>query len=98
MIDPASNKVLSGCHKSGVAIVIGDCIGGRCLVKVVARLGTSTGEVSSLATIEALPICGVLHWPLNGLLPLHILSSQVSSLESIGALDELVLRGLVALH
>jgi hypothetical protein len=77
--------------------VVGDYIGGRRLVKVVARLGTSTGEVSSLATIEALPICGVLHWPLNGLLPLHILTSRVSSLESIGALDELVLRGLVAL-
>jgi hypothetical protein len=58
MIDPASNKVLSGCHKSGVSIVVGDYIGGRRLVKVVARLGTSTGEVSSLATLKHFPSVG----------------------------------------
>jgi hypothetical protein len=54
--------------------------------------------VCSLTTIEALPSHGVLHWPLNGLLPLHILTSRVSSLENNGALDELALRGLKALH
>jgi hypothetical protein len=40
---PAIKKVLPGCHKSGVSILVGDCIGGRRLVKAVARLGTNTG-------------------------------------------------------
>jgi hypothetical protein len=55
-------------------------------------------EVSSFTTIKALPIHRVLHWPLSDLMPLHILTSQVSNLESIGTLDGLSLQGLVALH
>jgi hypothetical protein len=54
--------------------------------------------VSSFATIEALPIHTVLLWPLSVLLPLPILTTQVSNLQSVGALDELALQGLVALH
>jgi hypothetical protein len=55
------NKVLSGCHRNGVAILVGDYVGGRRVVEAVALLGTSTGEVSSLTTIEASPIHRVLH-------------------------------------
>jgi hypothetical protein len=98
MVDPAMIKVLSGCHMSVVAIAVGDCIGGRRLVEAVVWLGTSTGEVSSLTTIEAPPVRRVLHWPLNSLLPLRILTSWDSSLGGIGALYELALRSLVALH
>jgi hypothetical protein len=54
--------------------------------------------VSYFAATEALPVHRILHWPLSALLPLHILTSWVSSLESIGALDELALRGLVDLQ
>jgi hypothetical protein len=97
MVDPASSKVLLGCHRSGVAIAVGDCIGGRHLVEAVARLATSTSKVSPLTRIDAPPIHRVLHWPLNGLLLLHILTSQVSSLESIQALDELALWCLIEL-
>jgi hypothetical protein len=61
MVDPASNKVLSGCHRSGVVIAVRGCIGGRRLVEVVSRLGTSTSEVSSFTTVETLPVHGVLH-------------------------------------
>jgi hypothetical protein len=91
MVDPATNKVLPSYHRSGVAISVGDCTGGRRLVGAIARLGTSTGEVSFLTTIETPPIHRVLHWPLNGLLPLPILTSQDNSLGDIGALYELVL-------
>jgi hypothetical protein len=93
MVDPVANKVVPGCHRSGVAIAVGDCIGGRHLVEAVARLGTSTGEVSSLTTIGAPPILRVLHWPLIGLLPLHVMPSQGSNLGGVGALYELVLWG-----
>jgi hypothetical protein len=61
MVDPAMNKVLSGCHKSGVAIPIGGFNGCRHLVEAVARLGTSTGEISSLTAIVAPSIPKVLH-------------------------------------
>jgi hypothetical protein len=61
MVDPTVNKVLSGCHRNGVAISVGDYVGGRRVVEAVALLGTSTGEVSSLTTIEASPIRRVLH-------------------------------------
>jgi hypothetical protein len=54
--------------------------------------------MSSFATVEAVPIYGVLQWPLSGLLSLHILACWVSSLENIGMLDELALQGLIALH
>jgi hypothetical protein len=86
------------CHMVDFAIAVEDIIGGRCLVEAVVWLGTSTIEVSSLATIEAHPIRRVLHWPLSSLLSLHVPTSRVSSLESIGALDELSLWGLIALH
>jgi hypothetical protein len=52
------NKDLPGCHKSGVAIPVGGYIGGRRLVEAVARVGTSTGQVSSLTTIVAPSIPG----------------------------------------
>jgi hypothetical protein len=61
MVEPVANIVLPGYHKSGVAISVGECVHGRRLVEAVARLGTSTSEVSSLTTIEALPIHTVLH-------------------------------------
>jgi hypothetical protein len=54
--------------------------------------------VSSVTAIETPPIRMVLHWPLNGLLPLHIMTSWGSSLGGIGALYELALWSLVALH
>jgi hypothetical protein len=98
MIDHAVNKVLPGCHRSGVSIPIRDCIGGRRLVGVGARHGTSTGKVSPITTIETPPIRRVLHWPLNGLLLLHILTSRGSRLGDIGELYELALQSLVALH
>jgi hypothetical protein len=98
MIDPAMNKILSGCHRSGVTILVRSCIGGRHLVQAVARLGTSTCEVSSLATVVAPTISRVLHWPLDSLLSLHILASWSSNLSDAGALCELVLWSLVAFH
>jgi hypothetical protein len=98
MVDPATNKVLSGYHRSGVAIPVGGCIGGRHLVEAVAPLGTSTGEVSSLTAIVAPSIPRVLHWTLNGLVALHILTSQGSSLGGTGVLYELALRSLIVLH
>jgi hypothetical protein len=78
--------------------VVGDCNGGGRLVEVVSQLGTSTNEVSSFITVESLPVHRVRSWPLSGLLPLYILTSRVSSLESIEVLDELALWGLIALH
>jgi hypothetical protein len=61
MIDPAVNKILLGCHRSGVTILVRRCIGGRRLVGAIAWLGTSTCEVSSL-TIDVEPsISRVLH-------------------------------------
>jgi hypothetical protein len=98
MVYPTANKVLLSCHRSGVAIAVGDCVSGRRLVEAVARFGTSTSEVSSLTAIEAPPISRVLHWPLNGLQPRHVLTSQGSSLGGVGAFYELVLWSLVALH
>jgi hypothetical protein len=98
MVDHGSSKFLPGRHRSGVAAAVGCWIGDMHLIEAVTRLGASTGEVSPLTTVEAFPISGVLHWPLSGLLPLHILASRVSSLESIAALDELVLWSLIALH
>jgi hypothetical protein len=95
MVDPTAYKVLSGYHRSGVAISIRGCVGGRRLVEAVARLGTSTGEVFSLIAIEAAPICRVPHWHLK---QLHIQNSRGSSLGSVGALYKLTLRSLVALH
>jgi hypothetical protein len=35
MVDPTVNKVLLGCHRSWVAILVGDCVGGRRLVEAV---------------------------------------------------------------
>jgi hypothetical protein len=61
MVDPATNKALPGCHRSGVTIPISECIGGRRLAGAVAQLGTSASEVSPFTTIEALPIHRVLH-------------------------------------
>jgi hypothetical protein len=75
MIDPAVNKILSGCHRSGVTIPVRSCIGGRRLVRAVAQLGTSTCEVSSLTIVVAPSISRVLHWPLEGMLSLHVLAS-----------------------
>jgi hypothetical protein len=98
MVDPASHKVLPVCRRSGVATAVGSLIGGKCLIEVVMWLGRSTDEVSSLTTIEALPINGVLHLPLIDLLSLHILTSRISRLESIGALDELAVWSFVAMH
>jgi hypothetical protein len=84
--------------RSGVAIPIRNCIGGRLLVGAGVLLGTSTGEVSSLTTIVTPPIPRVLYWTLDGLFPLHILSSWSSSLSDVRALYELALWSLVALH
>jgi hypothetical protein len=61
MVDLASNKVLPSCDRSGVAVMVGSYIGGRCLIEAVLKLGTSTGEVSSFAIVKALLICTVLH-------------------------------------
>jgi hypothetical protein len=98
MIDPTVNKILSGCHRSKVTILIRSCISGRRLVGVIAWLGTSTCEVSSLTIVVAPSISKVLHWHLDGLLSLHILASWSSSLSDVGALCELALWSLVALH
>jgi hypothetical protein len=75
MVDPTTNEVLSGCHESGVTIPVRDCIGGRCLDGAGAWLGTSIIKVSSFTTVVTHPISGVLYWPLDGLLSLHILAS-----------------------
>jgi hypothetical protein len=85
MVDPAVNKVLSGCHKSRVTILVRDCVGGRHLVGAGAQLGTSTGKVSSFTTVVTPPISRVLYWPLDGLLSLHILASWCIGLSDIGA-------------
>jgi hypothetical protein len=98
MVDSTSCEILPGRHGSRVATAVGNFICCRCLIKAVTRLGASTGKMPSLATIEALPIIGVLHGPLSSLLSLHILTSRISRLESIGALDDLMLWGLIALH
>jgi hypothetical protein len=45
MVDPATNDVLLGCHRSGVTILVRDCISGRHLVGAVVWLGTSNSEV-----------------------------------------------------
>jgi hypothetical protein len=71
--------------------VVVSLIGCRCLIEMVTWLGASSCEMSSLATIEALSIIEVLRSPLSDLLPLHILTSRISRLECIGALDELTL-------
>jgi hypothetical protein len=68
------------------------------LVATVARLETGTCEVSSLTTVVAPSISRVLHWPLDGMLSLHILVSWSSGLSDVGALYELTLWSLVALH
>jgi hypothetical protein len=68
------------------------------LVATVARLETDTCEVSSLTTVVAPSISRVLHWPLDGMLSLHILVSWSSGLSDVGALYELTLWSLVALH
>jgi hypothetical protein len=98
MVDPALKKVLAGSHRSGVAIPVGHYVGGRRLVGAVAQLGASTGKVSFLTAIKTPPIYRVLHWPLDGWLPLPIMTSQESSLVDVGALYELVFQSLVALH
>jgi hypothetical protein len=58
MIDPTVNKVLSVYHRSGVAIPVRDCVGGRRLVGAGTRLGTSTREVSSFTTTVTPPSPG----------------------------------------
>jgi hypothetical protein len=98
MIDPTANKILSGYHRSGVTIPIRNCIGGRRLVGVVARLGRRRCKVSSLTTVVAPSISRVLHWPLDGMLSLHILASWSNGLSDVGALYERALWSLVALH
>jgi hypothetical protein len=75
MIDPAMNKIQSGCHRSGVSIPVRSCIGGMRLVGTIVWLGTSTCKVSSRTTVVAPSISTVLRWPLDGLLSLHILAS-----------------------
>jgi hypothetical protein len=53
---------------------------------------------SCFTTVVTPPISGVLYWPLNGLLSLHILASWSSGLSDVGVLYELALWSLVALH
>jgi hypothetical protein len=94
MIDPALNKIIPSCHRSGVTIPIWNCIGGRCPVGVIAWLGISTCEVSSFTTVAAPSISR----PLDSLLSLHILASWGSGLSDVGALYEQLFWSLVALH
>jgi hypothetical protein len=68
------------------------------LVATVARLETGTCEVSSLTTVVAPSISRVLHWPLDGMLSLHVLVSWSGGRSDVGALYELALWSLVALH
>jgi hypothetical protein len=98
MVHPVVNKVLPGCYRSGVTIPVRDRIGGRHLVGAGARLGTSTIELSSFTIVVTPPISGVLYWPLDSLLSLHILASWSSGLSDVGVLYELALLSLVALH
>jgi hypothetical protein len=98
MVDPARNKILSGCHRSGVTILVRDCVGGRHLVGAVAWIGTSSCEVSSFTIVVAPSISRVLHWPLDSMLSLHILASRSSGLSDVGAMYELALWSLIALH
>jgi hypothetical protein len=61
MVDSASHKVLLRLHRSGLTTEVRSLIGDRRLIEVVTRLGTRSSEMPSPATIEALPISGVLH-------------------------------------
>jgi hypothetical protein len=98
MVDPTANKVLPGCHRSGVTILVRGCVGGRRLVRAGARLGTSIGKVSSFTTVVTPPISRVLYWHLDGLFSLHILASWCNGPSDVGALYQLALWSLVALH
>jgi hypothetical protein len=60
MVDPAVNKTLLGCHRSGVAILVRGYVGGRRLDGAGAQLGTSTSEVSSFTTVVIPPLSRVL--------------------------------------
>jgi hypothetical protein len=61
MVDPAVNTVLPSYHSCAVPVAVGNSIGGKRLVEVVALLGTTTSEVFSFTATEALSIRRVLH-------------------------------------
>jgi hypothetical protein len=58
MVDSASRYILLDCHGSRIATAVGSLICCKRLIEAVTWLGTSTSEMPSLTTIEALPISG----------------------------------------
>jgi hypothetical protein len=75
--------------------IVGSTSGGRCssssLISTGVRVGASVGIMSLVSTVVAPTIC--LKWVLGGLGPLNTLISSGRSLEIVGALNHLMLRG-----
>jgi hypothetical protein len=91
MIDPPSGVVLLDSNRNRV-----DSTGrGRCsysgLIGTSVRIGASVGVISLFTTIVA-PTISLL-WVLGSLGPLNTLIPSSRSLEIVGALNHLMLRG-----
>jgi hypothetical protein len=91
MVDSPMSIVLLGINRNRV----GSTSGGRCsssrLIGTGARIGASVG-VMSLVSIVVAPMIS-LQWVLGSLGPLNTLIPSSRSLEIVGALNHLTLRG-----
>jgi hypothetical protein len=91
LVDSPMSIVLLGSNRNRV----GSTSGGRCssssLIATGARIEASVGVMSLVSTVVAHTIS--LQWVLGGLGPLNTLISSSRSLEIVGALNHLMLRG-----
>jgi hypothetical protein len=91
MVDSSMSIVLLGSNWNKV----GSTSGGRCssnsLIGTGAQIGASVGIMSLVSTVVTPTIC--LQWVLSSLGPLNTLISSTRSLEIVGALNHLMMRG-----
>jgi hypothetical protein len=91
MVDSPTSIVLLGSNRNRV----GCTSGGRCsissLIGMGAWIGASVGIMSLVSIVVAPTIC--LQWVLGSLGPPNALISSGRSLETVGALNHLMLRG-----
>jgi hypothetical protein len=91
MVDSLTSIVLLGSNRNRV----GSTSGGRCssssLIGTCAQIGASVGVISLVSIVVAPTIS--LQWVLGSLDPLNTLIPNSRSLEIVGALNHLTLRG-----
>jgi hypothetical protein len=91
MVDSPTSIVLFGSNRNKVQSTSGGRCSSSSLIGLGAWIGASVGVMSLVSTVVAPTIC--LQWVLGSLGPLNTLISSSRSLEIVGALNHLILRG-----